>query len=164
MDLLPTMEVKALVELQRMDTALDALAAKAASVPVKIAALEAVFEAKKKSMSAAHDALQALQLKKKNSELEIAEADEGIRKHQRDLNAAKENNAFKALLSEIETCKNQKDELETRVLTLLEEIDLAIKEDARLKAEVKQIEGAKNLEVAALGTDLKEIEASWPPP
>ncbi|HNW43933.1 MAG TPA: C4-type zinc ribbon domain-containing protein [Elusimicrobiales bacterium] len=159
MDILPTTEVKALVELQAMDTALDALAARAAEVPVKIAALDAAFEVKKNSMSAARDALLALQLKKKNTELEIGEADEGIRKHQRDLNAVKDNNAFKALLSEIETCKNKKDELETRVLTLLEEIDLAKVEDARLKEEVKQIEAAKNAEVAGLSAGLKELES-----
>jgi len=159
MDLLHTAEVKSLVELQRMDTALDALRARAAAVPVKIAELDAAFEEKKDSMSAAREALLALQVKKKNFELEIAEADEGIRKHQRDLNAVKENNAFKALLSEIETCKNKKDAIETEVLTVLEAIDLAIVEDARLKAEVKQLEAGKNAEAAALLAGLKELEA-----
>ncbi|OGS12614.1 MAG: hypothetical protein A2234_05760 [Elusimicrobia bacterium RIFOXYA2_FULL_58_8] len=159
MDLLHTTEVKALVELQRMDTALDVLAGRVAEVPVKIAALDAAFEDKKKSMSAAREALLALQLKKKNQELEIAEAEEGIRKHQRDLNAVKENNAFKALLSEIETCKNKKDALETEVLNSLEAIDLAAAEDARLKAEVRRIETEKNSEVALLEAEKKELEA-----
>ena len=159
MDLLQTVEVKSLVELQRMDTALDSLKERAAAVPVKIAALNTAFENKKNSMSAAREALQALQSKKKERELEIAEAEEGIRKHQRDLNAVKENNAFKALLSEIETCKNKKDALETDVLTLLEEIDLASAEDGRLKAEVKKIEAEKNLEAAALEAEQKELEA-----
>ncbi len=160
MDLLHTIETKALVELQRMDIALDALKARAAAVPVKIAALADAFEAKKNSMSAAREALLALQGKKKNIELEIAEAEEDIRKHQRDLNAVKENNAFKALLSEIETCKNKKDELETQVLTVLEEIDRAAAEDAKLKAEVKQIESVKDSEVAALEAEKKEVEAA----
>lgn len=159
MDLLHTAEVKSLVELQRMDTALDALRAQAAAVPVKIAELDAAFEGRKASMSAAREVLLALQVKKKSFELEIAEAEEGIRKHQRDLNAVKENNAFKALLSEIETCKTKKDSLETEVLTLLEAIDLAAAEDARLKAEVKQLEAGKNVEAAALAAGLVELEA-----
>lgn len=159
MEIIHTIEVKALVELQKKDSDMDAKRAVAAGVPVKIAALNAAFEAKKNSMSAAKEALQALQVKKKDCELKIAEAEEGIRKHQRELNLVKDNNAFKALLSEIEHAKNSKDELETGVLFLLEEIDKAAVQDKAIREEVKKIEETMKAEVAALEATAKEIAA-----
>jgi len=157
MEIIHTIEVKALVELQKMDAVMDAKRAIAAGVPVKIAALNAAFEAKKRSMSAARDALLALQVKKKDCELKIAEADEGIRKHQRELNMVKDNNAFKALLNEIENDKKNKDELETGVLCLLEEIDKASVQDKAIRDEVKKIEETMRAEVSALEAVAKEI-------
>ncbi len=150
MDIIHTIEAKALVELQKKDTAIDELDSRAAGIPARIGSLNAAFEDKKRSMGAAREALLSLQLRKKELELKMAEADEGIRKHQRDLNLVKENNAFKALLSEIENDKKKRDDLETEVLVLLEDIDKASVRDKLLQAEVKTIEGVKNGEVSAL--------------
>lgn len=160
MEILNTRQVRPLVDLQRMDTGLDALKAKAAGIPVRIAALNADFEKKKAAVNAAGEAYRALLLKKKDSELKIAEAEEAIRKRQRDLNAVKDNNAFKALLSEIETCKVKKDSLETEVLDLMEEIDRASVQDNKLKAETAALETARRTEAAALEAVLKEQEAA----
>lgn len=160
MEILHTPDAKALIELQRRDTAIDALAAGAAAVPVKLKALEAAFEAKKLSMSEARDALLALQSKKKDIELRLAEAEEGIRKHQRELNMVKDNAAFKALLAEIEHDKQAKDELETSELVLLEEIDKASVLDKAVQEEVKKIEVSKNAEAAALNAEAARLAAA----
>ena len=158
MESLRTGEARALVALQRQDTALDALKAKAAAVPVKIEERERTFRAKVESMNGAREALLALQSKKKAVELEIASTEELVRKHQRDLNAIKDNQAFKALLTEIDTCKKKQDELETADLTVMDEIDAATAEDAKLKAEVKVLERAKNAEVEALRAEHLKLE------
>lgn len=160
MEIVHTTEVRALVALQRKDTAIDALAARAAEVPVKLAALNRAFEDKKRSMAAAKEALLALQVSKKDAELRIAEAEEGIRKHQRELNLVKENDAFKALLSEIERDKTVKDELETKELMLLEEIDKAAVLEKAEAAEVKKLEAIKNSEAAALEASAGELAAA----
>jgi predicted nucleic acid-binding Zn-ribbon protein len=150
METIHTIEAKALVDLQKKDTALAALTARVAEVPVKVAALRKTFEAKKLAMNTARAALTALQVKKKNVELSIAEADESVRKHQRELNQVKDNNVFKALLTEIEHDKKVKDDLETEELGLLEEIDQAAAQDKLIQGEVKVIEGTLNTEIAAL--------------
>ncbi|MCM2266639.1 MAG: hypothetical protein NDI60_02570 [Elusimicrobiales bacterium] len=160
MEIVHTTEVRALVELQRKDTAIGALTARAAEVPVKLAALRKAFEDKKLSMAAAKEALCALQVAKKDAELRIAEAEEGIRKHQRELNLVKENDAFKALLSEIERDKAVKDELETRELLILEEIDKAAVLEKAEAAEVKKLEGVMNSEAAALEASAAELAAA----
>jgi hypothetical protein len=159
MEIIHTIEVRALVELQKKDAGIDAMKARLAGVPVKISALKAAAEEKKNSMGAAKEALQALQVKKKDSEIKIAEADEGIRKHQRELNLVKDNNAFKALLTEIEHDKMNKDELETGVLFLLEEIDKAAVQDKAIREELKKTEEIVRAEVAALEVSAVETAA-----
>lgn len=160
METLHTPEARALAELQKRDTAIDAFRAKAAGIPVAIKGLNAAFAGKKAAMLAAREAFLSLQSRKKDLELRIAEADEGIRKHQLQLNQVKENAAFKALLAEIEHDKAVKDELETGVLTLLEEIDKASMQDKALQAEVKVLEEEKNAGVAQLQEAAKELAAA----
>lgn len=163
METIHTPEARALADLQKRDTALDALKARAAAIPQKIKGVNAAFAGRKAEMLAAREAFLALQSRKKDLELKIAEAEEGIRKHQLQLNLVKDNAAFKALLAEIEHDKAAKDELETGVLTLLDEIDKASGQDKALQAEVKRLEESKNAEVAALEAeavrDAAEIEA-----
>lgn len=159
METIHTPEARALVDLQRRDTAIDGMAARAAAVPGKIAELQAAFEEKKASMSAAREALLALQSRKKDAELKIAEAEEGIRKHQLQLNQVKDNSAFKALLAEIDHDKAAKDELETAVLTLLEEIDRAASADKAVQAEVKSIETIMKAQAAELEAEGARLAA-----
>lgn len=160
METIHTTEARALADLQKKDTAIDALKARLADIPLKIKGLNAAFAGKKAAMLAAREAFLSLQSRKKDLELRIAEAEEGIRKHQAQLNQVKDNAAFKALLTEIEGDKAAKDELETGVLTLLEEIDKASVQDKALQAEVKTVEDAKNAEVAALEAAAKEAAAA----
>jgi uncharacterized protein len=160
METIHTVEARALADLQKRDTAIDSLKARAAEIPLKLKALEAAFAGKKAEMLGAREAYLSLQSRKKDLELRIAEAEEGVRKHQLQLNQVKDNAAFKALLAEIEHDKSAKDELETGVLTLLEEIDRASVRDRPLQAEVKKVEEAKNAEAAALQAAAGEIAAS----
>ena len=60
---------------------------------------------------------------------------------------------------EIEHDKSSKDELETGILFLLEEIDKASVQDKAIREEVKKIEETMKAEVAALEATAKEIAA-----
>ena len=153
MRLMHTTETGALITLQTKDTAMDDLVRKIAAIPAEIRALEGAFGEKKNSMTAARDTLVKLQVEKKSRELSIAEKEEEIRKHHRDLNMIKDNDAFKALLSEIAGAKKQQDDIETEILGFLEAIDKAAAEDKRLQQEVKKIEEEKNLRI-------KDLEAA----
>lgn len=159
METVHTENARLLADLQKKDSVIKTLKAEAAEVPEKIKALNDAFEDKKASMSAARGALMALQSKKKDMELRIAEAEQGIGKHQRELNMVKDNNAFKALLSEIDNDKAAKDELETGVIELLDEIEKAAEADKAVQAEVRTMEGARDGEIAALEASAKEIAA-----
>ncbi len=160
MDTFHTTEARALADLQKMDTAIDALRAKAQKIPREIKAVEAAFAGRKAEMLGAREAFLSLQSRKKDLELKIAEAEERIRKHQLQLNQVKNNDAFKALLAEIDGDKAAKDALETEVLTLLDEIDRASVQDRALQAEVRKAEEEKNAGVSALEAAAAENAAA----
>ena len=160
MKLMHTTETGALIALQAKDTAVDDLAKRITSIPEEIRALNEAFEEKKNSMTAAKDALVKLQVEKKAKELSIAEKEEEIRKHQRDLNMVKDNDAFKALLTEIETAKKEQDAIETEILGLLEAIDKATAAEKSQRQEVVKLEEDKNVRSKALEAEKKDCEAA----
>ena len=160
MHLMHTTEIRSLIDLQAKDKIIDDLARKIAAVPLEIRALNDAFEEKKGTMNTAKDTLIKLQVEKKAKELAIAEKDEEIKKHQRDLNMIKDNTAFKALLTEIERAKNDQDETETAVLGLMEAVDKAAAEDRKLQQEVKRLEEEKSLRTKELETEKRDMETA----
>lgn len=160
MNLMHTTEIRSLIDLQARDKAINDLAGKIAAVPREIQAINDAFEEKRGDMNTAKDALVKLQVEKKAKELVIAEKDEEIRKHQRELNMVKDNNAFKALLTEIERARKDQDETETSILGLMEAVDKAVAEDRRLQQEVKKLEEEKNLRTKELETAKKDMETA----
>jgi hypothetical protein len=160
MKLMHTTEVRALIDLQAKDKAVDDLAAKIASIPEEIRALNEAFEEKKSSMDTARETLVKLKVDKKAKELVIAEKEEEIRKHHRDLNAIKDNDAYKALQAEIARAQKEQDDIETEVLGILEEIDKAAIDDRRLQGEAKKLEEENHLRIKALEDAQKAAETA----
>jgi hypothetical protein len=150
--------VKALIGLQALDLSLDSVALGLAAVPVRKAAEEAVFEGKKASLAAARAALTRFRVEKKETELLVAEKEEEIRKHQRDLNQVKTNEAYKALESEIGTAARGKDELETAVLELLEKIDRAAADEKAALASMAALESALKAKLAELDGEAEALK------
>jgi len=159
MALIHTLEARALIALQNKDSALDELQKRLNAVPAGIKALNDAFEERKLTMDTAKQELVRLKLEKKENEIKIAEKDEAVAKHQRELNMVKENSAFKALLAEIDNDKKQKDEIETVVLELLEKIDSASARDKALQEEVKKLEDVKNIKVKELEAGAAQMRA-----
>lgn len=122
--------ITALLKLQEMDLALEDLRkAKTALGPRRdkikrdLAALLTAFEEGKKSL------LQA-QLDKKSLEGEVEAKEQAVRKHTGELNSVKSNDAYKALLSEIEAGKQEKAAIEDRILEVMESIE-KLQKDAK---------------------------------
>lgn len=160
MKLMHTTEVKSVIELQGKDTSIDELAERAASVPAEIAALREAFEAKKNSMNTARETLVQLRVDRKAKELAVTEKEEEIKKHHRDLNSIKNNDAYKALQAEIERARKEQDGLETEILGLLEAIDAAAEEDKKLQAETQKLQAENELRIKALEDAGKATEAA----
>jgi len=158
--LLHSTEIRFLIDLQAKDKLIAGISKKIASVPAEIEALNALFNEKKSSKNMARETLLKLQAEKKAKEIAIAEKDEEIKKHQRELNMVKDNDAFKALLSEITRAKKEQDDTETELLMLFEALDMAAIEDKKLQQEVARSEEEKNQKIVELEAAKKDLEES----
>ncbi|HND64450.1 MAG TPA: C4-type zinc ribbon domain-containing protein [Elusimicrobiota bacterium] len=145
-------KIASLIRLQEMDKELDALRASVdrlsperESLKAQIAASAARFDAGKKSLTDA-------QVQKKNLEIEIDTQDQQVRKHSGQLNSVKSNDAYKALLLEIEAAKKQKSDLEDQVLVLMETIE-------KLQKQSKEDDVAAQRERADLEKKIAALDA-----
>lgn len=147
-----------LILVQSVDREADALRKRLAQIPEDIAAIRADTEAGKAAMEAAKKKSQDLALKRKEKELEMAQKEAAIKKHQGDLNSVKTNDAFKALLKEIEEAKKAVSEFETEVLTLMDEVDAAGKAEKAAAADFKGFEAKQGELVKSLEARKAELE------
>jgi predicted nucleic acid-binding Zn-ribbon protein len=131
--------IAGLIRLQEMDTELETLrqgvsktGPRRAEIAWRVAA--ALLAAQDQSKKSLIDA----QLNRKNSELEIEAKDQAVRKHSGELNSVKSNDAYKALVLEIEAAKKEKILLEDQVLVLMEKIEVLQKESKIAEAEAQR--------------------------
>jgi len=117
--------IKSLLNLQERDLDMDRLRAELAAIPAKIAALKGEIQAAKTSLEDAKKDLTQLQLAKKQKELDLDTQEGSIRKHSTELNAVKTNEAYRALLGEIDKAKLEKSALEDQILQIMEQMDQA---------------------------------------
>lgn len=158
MSIIQSSEIKFLVELQEKDSKIDELLNQINLIPEQIQSLENDFEERKKNVELKKDEISKIHVLKKEKEMELLEKEEAIKKHQTELNMVKDNNAFKSLLLEIENAKKSKDEIETEILILMEEIDRKIGEEKKLQEDLKKLEETKNEKIRELEINKKNWE------
>lgn len=151
-------EILRLVELQEHDKSLDELRRALARVPEDIATLKGEVEGEKGKLESVRQRARELELKKKDRELALAEKEQGIQKNQRELNAVKTNDAFKALLKQIEEAKAAGSDLETEILELMEAADGLKKEERAAREELARFEAENGKQVAVLEARRQELE------
>lgn len=151
--------INLLIALQEKDTALDALRGKAEAVPLTIEEKKGSINAIRARIEDVKKELTQFLLKRKQKEVDLASKEAEIRKHSTELNAVKTNDAYKALLVEIESGKQDKSVLESDILELMDRAD---KESAIVKEEekkIKQEEGIVQAEVSKLEGELNGLRA-----
>lgn len=151
-------KIQLLVVLQEKDSRLDVLRGQAADIPEKIKAVTSRIDENRASAEDRKKNLQQIQLKRKQKEMEVEARENDIRKHTAELNAVKSNDAYKALLLEIEHGKKEKFNLENEILELME---LADKEAASLKAGEQDTiskEGELKSEISRLEASLRAVQ------
>ncbi|MFC1679834.1 zinc ribbon domain-containing protein [Elusimicrobiota bacterium] len=139
-----------LLLLQEQDRRVDELKRGLDKIPPRIEAIKAEIENEQARLNELHEKAKRVQVERKEKESGLAQNEEAIRKHQGELNQIKTNEAFKALLKEIDGEKAAVGELETEILTLMDEGDALLKEEQALKGELKEFEADKNQEVQSL--------------
>jgi predicted nucleic acid-binding Zn-ribbon protein len=141
-----------LIALQKLDSAaqaardrIDEFPAAELALADAIAAAEAVVETARTKVAENHDARLSL-------EKDVAEVDTRLARFEDHKAAVKTNQAFTALLHEIETAKSEKDRVEEQILVLMEEGDALA---AGLKRDESSL-GATTRDADAAGTAMAD--------
>jgi len=148
-------EIKKLIALQQTDLQTDALVKAKKAMPQRFAEAELPLEAAKAGLEAHREKHRRLLVGKKELENDLKEAEDAIRKHQGELNSVKSNDAYKALVKEIETCTAEKDRIETEILGLMDGIEAS----SAMEKPLQETLAASQASSSATKTGLQAEEA-----
>ena len=153
-----------LIKLQECDSQLVSLSTKKIKLPEKIAKLDDEFNLFKNEIEqnkCKHDELKARHIESENK---IKKINEGMVKTKERLLEVKNNKEYQAMLKEIEIAESSRGDIETEIISILEELDkfsiLVKKDEEILSQRRKEFEAEKKI----IEADLNAIDAdaaSW---
>jgi len=152
-------EIEKLAKMQEIDSRIYALAhEKNIIIPSKINELTNQFKKSKEQLSTFEEKNKELLLRKKESELELASKEEGLKKAQGQLYQLKSNKEYQAKLTEIGSIKADISIAEDNVIDILDKTEGIKKETDIINSELKKAEGTLNTKKGELNERIKNIE------
>ena len=156
--------LKSLIELQAVDFRLIGIRERLARFPKRLAEVEARVTAARQQVTSAKEALVTGQKERKTYELDVEQWKERAKKYRNQSGEVKSNEAYKALLHEIQNAEDEVAKAEDRLLERMvsgEEYDRQLKV---AEAAVKEIEAAANKDRHAIQAEYnaaqKELTAA----
>ena len=153
-----------LIELQRVDLRIAALAAEMAALPKLAAQADAPVTAARAALAAAKDAHLTNVKERKRFELDVESWKEKARKYRDQSGAVKSNDAYKALLHEIETADNETRKAEDKLLEQMvsgEEFDRQMKAGQKAVAEAESLAKTEHARIAAEQARIEQESAKF---
>jgi predicted nucleic acid-binding Zn-ribbon protein len=139
--------LKKLLELQEIDAVIARLNSLLEDLPLQIEEKKARIKQVQETLEQAKKVLTEAHLARKSREIELSSQEEKIRKHELELSAIKSNDAYKALLSELESARNMKSGIEDEILNLMDESDRKAAQLKTFDAELKNAQKKLELEI-----------------
>jgi predicted nucleic acid-binding Zn-ribbon protein len=156
--------LKSLIELQAVDFRLIGIRERVALFPKRLAEVEARVTTARQQVTAAKEALLTGQKERKTYEMDVEQWKERTKKYRNQSGEVKSNEAYKALLHEIQNAEGEVAKAEDRLLERMvsgEEYDRKVKAS---EAALKEIEAAVNKERQAIQAEYnatqKELAAA----
>lgn len=153
-----------LIELQECDSQLVSLSTKKIKLPKKIAKQDEEFHLFKNGIEQNKHKYDELKASHIESENKIKKINEGMVKTKERLLEVKNNKEYQAMLKEIEIAESSRGDIETEIISILEELDklsLLVKKDEEIHSQHrKEYEAEKKI----IEADLNAIDAdavSW---
>ncbi|PKN19932.1 MAG: hypothetical protein CVU71_06090 [Deltaproteobacteria bacterium HGW-Deltaproteobacteria-6] len=140
-----------LISLQECDSQLVKLSAKKIKLPEKIGKMEEQFQLYRESVEQNKRKYEELKTRRAECEARIKKLNDGMIKTKEKLLEVKNNKEYQAMLKEIETAEKTRGEVESQIISLMDEMDklsgLVKKDEETLKqAEVNHQEEKKIIE------------------
>lgn len=151
-------ELKSLIELQEIDTAIADLARQKKRLPEIIDEAKQSLSASQADLSNVKALYDNLSKEKRDKERAIDEEDVKIEKHKSKTSEIKTNEAYQALLHEIEAAKKAKTEQEDTLLVVLEKAEDVKKELNAKEQKVKEEEKKFSVEESRIKADFTIVE------
>jgi predicted nucleic acid-binding Zn-ribbon protein len=133
-------QLRKLIELQDIDSKIDEANNNIEKINGEMNFLRETLVKEKEQIESAKKDITSSNISKKEKEIEVASIEEKIKKHNMELNAVKTNAAYKALLTEIESGKNEKLRIEDELLALMETDEKNSKDIKNLQKEYEKLE------------------------
>jgi len=150
--------IEDLITLQGIDLEIFKIEKEISNVPDKINEINIEFESAKNVFNEVKEKLKHKLSQKKDIENQILGIEENIKKSQREVNEVKSNDAFKALMIQIENLKKDKDNLETQELEIMEEIDALNSQEKTIQSEYKKKEEEKENKIKEIQEKAEKIK------
>jgi len=147
-----------LEELQQIDIRIDELTSSIAAIKDKTTSLQCGLTGVKDKIEIIKKEIQQNNVLKKEKELAVAAAEQQVKKHNMELNTVKANDAYKALLKEIDNSRQTKNGIEDEILLLMEEEEQKSAEIKKLQAGYLNSEKEFAENNAAFETEIKNNE------
>ena len=148
--------IDALLKLQRLDLELGAIRQRREKRYRTVRRHKKRSKELEESVAGLHDQIIRLQVQTDRFELEVKQHDEKLSKLRQELNKARTNKEYSALLTQINTDKADSSKLENQILALLGQIEEQKAQEEKFKDECRQ-EAQK---CASVEADAKEYEQS----
>lgn len=162
-------ELRQLISLQNLDSQIRTLAQAQAELPKGLEEFQARLAAAQTALDEEEQHLAELQKQHRHLESEMVMLDEGIRRSRQRLMEIKDNIEYKAMLREIAFREDRKDEKETEILKLLEEIEsrstaLAQRQEevAALEREFQHRQAEVEAQLAEMSQQMQELQDERP--
>ena len=165
-----------LIALQEKDSQIDQLKRKAEDIPLRIEEQNSFLKGKKDELETLKKSSTRLLVDRKNKEIELQTKENEINKHNTELNKIKTNEAYKALLTSIENCKENKANLENEILEIFDKIEIETAkakeaenvfkaEEEKIKSSISSLQSELNsvkTEIDKLSTERNEFAKQLP--
>jgi predicted nucleic acid-binding Zn-ribbon protein len=158
-------ELIRLIDVQEIDKVIQEVTQGLARLPEELMAGEAALEELKAAHAARLQELEDLKAQRRDTEMEMAEMEGGIKNSRQRLMEIKSNIEYKAMLKEIAFKEDQRDQRETRILEFM---DLMETQNRLIAEQIQQIEEREAIlvqqrqevavQVAELQRELAELE------
>ncbi len=149
--------LKLLMELQNLDLVIDDLKVQKEEIPEKIKGMQEQYKIDVEKMEEDKNSLSYLQVDKKNKEIELGSEEEAIKKHQKELNSIKKNEAYKSMLKQIEDANRKKQQLEDEILEIMQKNEDLKKEFESRKMQIEQGKKTMDEEINSLNKEVKHL-------
>jgi predicted nucleic acid-binding Zn-ribbon protein len=151
-------ELEGLIALQEVDKEILELSVNLDRLPQELQEKDQERAALEAEKSASAQELEGLRKQLKEMETEVADLEEGIKTSRQRLMDINKELELKAMLKEIGFREDQRDQKETRVLELLDQVEVRNQSVTEKEQALKQLQGAYERQAAEVATQVEELE------